>query len=102
MLISPIMAQSWHKDSDWPPAICASHPSGGQAAVEATAAGRLRSTCLWLLLPFREMTSEIAARTQPNTIDLVIALVAGAVRDHFAIQDSARRPPHRFRASPSQ
>ncbi len=31
------------------------------------------------VLPFREMTSEIAARTQPNTIDLVIALFAGAV-----------------------
>jgi len=31
------------------------------------------------ILPFREMTSEIAARTQPNTIDLVIALFAGAI-----------------------
>lgn len=31
------------------------------------------------ILPFREMTSEIAARTQPNTVDLVIALLAGAV-----------------------
>ncbi|MEQ1603415.1 MAG: DUF389 domain-containing protein [Pyrinomonadaceae bacterium] len=34
---------------------------------------------LVLILPFREMTSEIAARTQPNTLDLVIALFSGAV-----------------------
>jgi len=31
------------------------------------------------LLPFREMTNEIAARTQPNTLDLFIALLSGAV-----------------------
>lgn len=31
------------------------------------------------LLPFREMTDEIAARTQPNTLDLFIALLSGAV-----------------------
>jgi uncharacterized hydrophobic protein (TIGR00271 family) len=31
------------------------------------------------LLPFREMTNEIAARTQPNTLDLFIALFSGAV-----------------------
>ena len=31
------------------------------------------------LLPFREMTDEIAARTQPNTLDLFIALFSGAV-----------------------
>ena len=31
------------------------------------------------LLPFREMTDEITARTQPNTLDLVIALFSGAV-----------------------
>ncbi len=31
------------------------------------------------LLPFREMTSEIAARTQPNTLDLVVALFSGAI-----------------------
>ncbi len=31
------------------------------------------------ILPFREMTDEIAARTQPNTLDLVIALFSGAV-----------------------
>ena len=31
------------------------------------------------ILPFREMTDEISARTQPNTLDLVIALFSGAV-----------------------
>lgn len=31
------------------------------------------------LLPFREMTPEIAARTQPNTLDLVVALFSGAI-----------------------
>ncbi|MDI1242739.1 MAG: DUF389 domain-containing protein [bacterium] len=31
------------------------------------------------ILPFREMTNEIAARTQPNTLDLFIALLSGAV-----------------------
>jgi uncharacterized hydrophobic protein (TIGR00271 family) len=31
------------------------------------------------ILPFREMTDEIAARTQPNTLDLFIALFSGAV-----------------------
>ncbi len=37
------------------------------------------STLLVVLLPFREMTAEIAARTHPNTLDLVIALFSGAV-----------------------
>ncbi len=37
------------------------------------------ATILVILLPFREMTAEIAARTQPNTLDLVIALFSGAV-----------------------
>ena len=37
------------------------------------------SMLLVILLPFREMTQEIAARTQPNTLDLVIALFSGAV-----------------------
>ncbi|HYC89094.1 MAG TPA: DUF389 domain-containing protein [Thermoanaerobaculia bacterium] len=37
------------------------------------------ATLLVVLLPFREMTSEIAARTQPNTLDLVVALFSGAV-----------------------
>lgn len=31
------------------------------------------------LLPFKEVTGEIAARTQPNTLDLFIALFSGAV-----------------------
>ncbi len=30
-------------------------------------------------LPFKEMTGEIAARTQPNTLDLVVALFSGAI-----------------------
>lgn len=34
---------------------------------------------LVVILPFREMTDEIAARTQPNTLDLFIALFSGAV-----------------------
>jgi uncharacterized hydrophobic protein (TIGR00271 family) len=31
------------------------------------------------VLPFKEMTNEIAARTQPNTLDLVIAFFSGAI-----------------------
>jgi uncharacterized hydrophobic protein (TIGR00271 family) len=31
------------------------------------------------LLPFKEMTGEIAARTQPTTLDLVVALFSGAI-----------------------
>lgn len=34
---------------------------------------------LMLMLPFKEMTSEILARTQPNLLDLFIALFSGAV-----------------------
>ena len=34
---------------------------------------------LVVILPFREMTAEIAARTQPNVLDLLIALFSGAV-----------------------
>lgn len=34
---------------------------------------------LALMLPFKEMTSEILARTQPNLLDLLIALFSGAV-----------------------
>ena len=34
---------------------------------------------LVVVLPFREMTGEIAARTQPNVLDLLIALFSGAV-----------------------
>ncbi|HKX29934.1 MAG TPA: DUF389 domain-containing protein [Blastocatellia bacterium] len=31
------------------------------------------------LMPFKEMTAEIVARTRPNTLDLVVALFSGAV-----------------------
>lgn len=31
------------------------------------------------VLPFKEVTSEIASRTQPNTLDLMIALFSGAI-----------------------
>lgn len=31
------------------------------------------------LLPFKEMTGEIVARTQPNTLDLAVALFSGAI-----------------------
>jgi len=34
---------------------------------------------LVVILPFREMTAEIAARTQPNVLDLLIALFSGAI-----------------------
>jgi len=34
---------------------------------------------LVILLPFQEITSEIAARTQPNLLDLIVALFSGAV-----------------------
>lgn len=37
------------------------------------------SVLLVALIPFKEMTSEIAARTQPNTLDLGIALFSGAI-----------------------
>jgi uncharacterized hydrophobic protein (TIGR00271 family) len=37
------------------------------------------STLLVVLLPFREMTAEIAARTQPTTLDLFVALFSGAI-----------------------
>lgn len=39
----------------------------------------LFAVVLVTLLPFKEVTAEIAARTQPNTLDLVIALFSGAV-----------------------
>lgn len=39
----------------------------------------LFSVLLVIVLPFRELTSEIAARTEPNTLDLLIALFSGAV-----------------------
>ncbi|MFM1841755.1 MAG: hypothetical protein RLZZ490_488, partial [Cyanobacteriota bacterium] len=34
---------------------------------------------LVFLVPFKEMTAEIAARTQPNLLDLIVALFSGAV-----------------------
>lgn len=37
------------------------------------------ATFLVAVIPFKEMTPEIAARTHPNTLDLVIALFSGAV-----------------------
>ena len=39
----------------------------------------LFAVLLVALLPFKEITAEIAARTQPNTLDLVVALFSGAV-----------------------
>lgn len=39
----------------------------------------LFAVVLVALLPFKEITAEIAARTQPNTLDLVVALFSGAV-----------------------
>ena len=39
----------------------------------------LFAVILVTLLPFKEVTAEIAGRTQPNTLDLVIALFSGAV-----------------------
>ncbi|MFN0085401.1 MAG: DUF389 domain-containing protein [Blastocatellia bacterium] len=39
----------------------------------------LFSVMLVGLLPFKELTAEIAARTQPNTLDLVVALFSGAI-----------------------
>lgn len=49
------------------------------AVVLSSIAAVAFSTLLVVLLPFREMTAEIAARTQPNTLDLIIALFSGAV-----------------------
>lgn len=43
------------------------------------AAAILFAVILVVALPFREMTAEIAARTQPNVLDLLIALFSGAV-----------------------
>ncbi len=43
------------------------------------AVAALFAILLVTLLPFKEMTGEIAARTQPNTLDLVVALFSGAI-----------------------
>jgi uncharacterized hydrophobic protein (TIGR00271 family) len=37
------------------------------------------SVLLVALIPFKEMTAEIVARTQPNTLDLIVALFSGAI-----------------------
>jgi uncharacterized hydrophobic protein (TIGR00271 family) len=37
------------------------------------------AVALVTMLPFKEMTNEIAARTQPNTLDFIIALFSGAI-----------------------
>jgi uncharacterized hydrophobic protein (TIGR00271 family) len=55
---------------------------GLRAAVNlflSCAAAILFAVLLVVILPFREMTAEIAARTQPNVLDLLIALFSGAV-----------------------
>ncbi|PYT01745.1 MAG: hypothetical protein DMF63_02560 [Acidobacteria bacterium] len=39
----------------------------------------LFSVLLVIILPFRELTGEIAARTEPNILDLLIALFSGAI-----------------------
>ena len=60
----------------------------GDFVLAARAAANLLLSCLLAilfavllvaLLPFKEVTAEIAARTQPNTLDLVVALFSGAV-----------------------
>lgn len=62
--------------------------AAGDLVLGARAAANLALSCLVAVsfavllvavLPFREVTDEIAARTQPNTLDLVIALFSGAV-----------------------
>lgn len=62
--------------------------AAGDLVLGARAAASLALSCLAAVsfavllvavLPFKEVTAEIAARTQPNTLDLVIALFSGAV-----------------------
>ncbi len=62
--------------------------AAGDVVLGTRAAANLLLSCLIAilvavllvaLLPFKEVTSEIASRTQPNTLDLVIALFSGAV-----------------------
>lgn len=47
-------------------------------ALSATAAIVFAAVIVYLL-PFREMTGEIAGRTHPNTLDLFVALLSGAI-----------------------
>lgn len=62
--------------------------ASGDFVLAARAASNLLLSCLLAilfavglvaLLPFKEITAEIAARTQPNTLDFVVALFSGAV-----------------------
>lgn len=62
--------------------------AAGDLVLGTRAAANLALSCivavlfavfLVTVLPFKEVTTEIAARTQPNTLDLVIALFSGAV-----------------------
>lgn len=45
----------------------------------ATLLGVITALVLVALLPFKDVTAEIMARTEPNTLDLVIALFSGAI-----------------------
>lgn len=45
----------------------------------STSAAIMFALVLVALLPFKDQTAEIAARTAPNTLDLVIALFSGAI-----------------------
>jgi uncharacterized hydrophobic protein (TIGR00271 family) len=47
-------------------------------AISSLTAVAFAMLLVWLL-PFREMTAEIAGRTQPTTLDLAIALFSGAI-----------------------
>jgi uncharacterized hydrophobic protein (TIGR00271 family) len=79
MLISPLMG----------PILAAGLAlAAGDLVLGLRAAAALALSCLAAvafsvllvgLLPFREMTGEIAARTQPNTLDLFVALFSGAI-----------------------
>ncbi len=79
MLISPLMG----------PILSAGLAlAAGDLILGFRAAAKLTISCLAAvtfavllvgLLPFKEMTGEIAARTQPNTLDLAVALFSGAI-----------------------
>jgi uncharacterized hydrophobic protein (TIGR00271 family) len=51
----------------------------GAVVAGSTVAVVLTSALLTVLLPFQEITLEISARTQPTTLDLVIAVFSGLV-----------------------
>lgn len=79
MLISPLMG----------PILSAGLAlAAGDLILGVRAAAKLAVSCLVAisfavllvgLLPFKELTAEIAARTQPNTLDLAVALFSGAI-----------------------